>query len=64
MILNKVNKMIGPLRKFHNILPKSALLIIDKDFVISIAATLFTTKLMIKLFIRNWNWYNTVLAMD
>ena len=55
MILNKVNKMIGPLRKFHNILPKSALLIIDKDFVISIAATLFTTKLMIKLFIRNWN---------
>ena len=33
MILNKVKKTIGPLRNFHNILPRSALLTIYKDFV-------------------------------
>ena len=33
MMLNKVNKTIGLLSKLHNILPRSALLIIYKDFV-------------------------------
>ena len=33
MILNKVNKTIGLLRKLHNILPRSALLIAYKIFV-------------------------------
>ena len=33
MILNKVNKTIGLLRKLHNILPRSALLIIYKSFI-------------------------------
>ena len=33
MILNKVNKTIGLLRKLHNILPSSELLTIYKDFV-------------------------------
>ena len=33
MILNKVNKTIGLLRKLHNILPRSALLIIYKTFI-------------------------------
>ena len=33
MILNKVNKTIGLARKVHNILPRSALLIIYKSFV-------------------------------
>ena len=33
MILNKVNKTIGLLRKLHNILPRSALLIIYKNFI-------------------------------
>ena len=33
MILNKVNKTIGILRKLHNILPGSALLIIYKSFI-------------------------------
>ena len=32
MILNKVNKTIGLLRKLHNILPRSALLTIKKSF--------------------------------
>ena len=33
MILNKVNKTIGLLCKLHNILPRSALLIIYKSFI-------------------------------
>ena len=33
MILNKVNKTIGLLRKLHNILPRSALLNVYKIFV-------------------------------
>ena len=33
VILNKVNKTIGLLRKLHNILPRSALLIIYKSFI-------------------------------
>ena len=33
MILNKVNKTIGLLRKLRNILPRSALLIIYKSFI-------------------------------
>ena len=33
MVLNKVNKTIGLLRKLHNILPSSELLTIYKDFV-------------------------------
>ena len=33
MILNKVNKTIGLLRKLYNILPRSALLIIYKSFI-------------------------------
>ena len=33
MILNKVNKTIGLLRKIHNILPRSALHIIYKSFI-------------------------------
>ena len=33
MILNKVNKTIGLLRKLHNILPKSARLTIYKSFI-------------------------------
>ena len=33
MILNKVNKTIGLLRKLHNILPRSALLVIYKSFI-------------------------------
>ena len=33
MILNKVNKTIGLLRKLHNILPRSALLTIYKSFI-------------------------------
>ena len=33
MILNKVNKTIGLLRKLHNILPRSALLTIYKRFI-------------------------------
>ena len=33
MILNKVNKTIGFLRKLHNILPRSALLTIYKSFI-------------------------------
>ena len=32
MILNKVNKSLGLLRKLHNILPRSAMLTIYKDF--------------------------------
>ena len=33
MILNKVNKTIGLLRKLHDILPRSALLTIYKSFI-------------------------------
>ena len=33
MILNKVNETIGLLCKLHNILPRSALLIIYKSFI-------------------------------
>ena len=33
MILNKVNKTIGLLRKLHNILPRSALLTIYNSFI-------------------------------
>ena len=33
MILNKVNKTIGLLRRLHNILPRSALLTIYKRFI-------------------------------
>ena len=33
MILNKVNKAIGLLRKLHNILPRSVLLTIYKSFI-------------------------------
>ena len=33
MILNKVNKTIGLRHKLHNILPRSALLIIYKSFI-------------------------------
>ena len=33
MILNKVNKTIGHLRKLHNVLPRSALLTIYKRFI-------------------------------
>ena len=33
MILNKINKTVGLLRKLHNILPRSALLIIYKSFI-------------------------------
>ena len=33
MILNKLNKTIGHLRKLHNILPRSALLTIYKSFI-------------------------------
>ena len=33
MILNKVNKTIGLLRKLHNILPRSALLTVYKSFI-------------------------------
>ena len=33
MMLNKVNKTIGLLRKLHNILPRSVLLIIYKSFI-------------------------------
>ena len=33
MILNKANKTIGLLRKLHNILPKSALLVVYKNFI-------------------------------
>ena len=33
MILKRVNRMIGPLHKLHDILPRSALLTIYKDFV-------------------------------
>ena len=33
MMLNKVNKAIGFLRKIHNILPRSALLAISKSFI-------------------------------
>ena len=33
MILNKLNKTIGILRKLHNILPRSALLTIYKSFI-------------------------------
>ena len=33
MILNKVNKTIGLLRKLQNILPRSALLTIYKSFI-------------------------------
>ena len=33
MVLNKVNKTVGLLRKFHNILPRPALIIISKSFI-------------------------------
>ena len=33
MILSKVNKTVGLLRKLHNILPRSALLTIYKSFI-------------------------------
>ena len=57
MTLNKVNKTIGLLRKLHNILPRHALLAIYKALsgLISITATLFTTKFIMQLFIRNRN---------
>ena len=55
MILNKVNKTIGLLRKLHNILPRSALLTIKKVSVdlISITVTLYMTKLITHHFIKN-----------
>ena len=64
MILNKINKAIGLLHKLHNILPRSALLTIYRTLsgLILTTAKLFTTKLIMQLFIRNFNWYNVMLA--
>ena len=62
-IVNKINKTIGLLCKFQNFLPRKALLTIYinplSDHTL-IMVTLFPTKLIIPLSIKNWNHFNTI----
>ena len=56
----KISKTLGLLRKFHNLLPRSALITVYKAFVrpILIMVIFFMIKLTIRPFTINWNLFS------
>ena len=61
-IINKIIKTIGLLCKFQDFLPRKSLLTLYKSLSDHnlIMVTLFTTKLIILLSIKDWNHFNTM----
>ena len=62
LIVNKINNTIGLLRKFQNVLPRNRYLQYINplsDHTLAMV-TLFTTKVIILLSIKDWNHFNTM----
>ena len=59
-IVNKINKTTGLLCKFQNFLPRKSLLTIYKSDHTLTLVTLFTTKVITLLPMKDWNHFNTM----